>query len=150
MGNRVSLIHQEGALRSYFPGSEITRRGEDELLWVGEISPTPLSGKYKIKLHYKRREFISVFVLSPKLRLAEGATKLPHVYSTLRQELCLYYPKNNEWNQGMFYVKSLIPWASEWLYHYEIWAGCGKWYGGGIDHEGENEEKERSRNEIKV
>lgn len=133
--SRISLIYQAGALRSYFPDSEIIRKGEDELIWVGMITPTPLSGTYKVKLHYKRGVFINVFVLEPKLKMVDGATTLPHVYSTPRQQLCLYYPKNNEWHTGMFYVKSIIPWASEWLYHYEIWVGTGKWTGGGIDHE---------------
>ncbi len=133
--SRISLIHQAGALHSYFPASEIIRKGERELIWIGHITPTPLSDTYRMKLHYKKGESIDVYVLEPKLALAAGAIKLPHVYSTPKQQLCLYYPKNNEWHTGMFYVKSLIPWASEWLYHYEIWAGSGEWHGGGIEHE---------------
>jgi hypothetical protein len=132
--SRISLIHQAGALKSYFPESEIIRKGEDELIWIGDITPTPLSETYRVKLHYKRGAFINVSVVARKLKLAEGATKLPHVYSTHRQQLCLYYPKDNEWHTGMYYVKSLIPWASEWLYHYEIWVGSGQWHGGGIEH----------------
>lgn len=133
--SRVSLIHQAGALKSYFPESTIIRKGEDELIWIGSITPAPLSETYRIKLHYKRGSFIRIRVIDQKLRLAEGKTKLPHVYSTPKQELCLYYPKDNEWHPGMYYVKSLIPWASEWLYHYEIWVGTGEWHGGGIEHE---------------
>lgn len=132
--SRISLIHQAGTLKSFFPASEIVRKGEDELIWVGEITPTPLSETYRVQLHYKRGAFINVFVIDRKLKLADGASKLPHVYSTRRQQLCLYYPKDNEWHSGMFYVKSLIPWASEWLYHYEIWVGSGEWHGGGIEH----------------
>jgi hypothetical protein len=132
--SRISLIHQAGALKSYFPASEIVRKGEDELIWIGNITPTPLSETYRVKLHYKMGAFINVSVIDRKLKLAEGATKLPHVYSTPRQQLCLYYPKDNEWHNGMYYVKSLIPWASEWLYHYEIWVGSGQWHGGGIEH----------------
>ena len=141
MADRISLIHQEGALRSYFPSSNVTRRGEDELIWVGELTPTPLSNTYKVKLHYKRGKFIHVNVLNPILKLAPGAKVLPHVYSTPKQQLCLYYPKNEEWHTGMFYVRTLIPWASEWLYHYEIWVGSGIWHGGGIDHDGEENTK---------
>lgn len=140
--NRISLIHQAGALRSYFPSSLIRRKWEDELVWIGEITPTPLSETYKIKLHYRRGEFIKVFVIGTKLKLAPGETKLPHVYSTVKQQLCLYYPKDNEWHSGVFYVQSLIPWASEWLYHYEIWVGTGKWHGGGIEHEQGTESKD--------
>ena len=135
--NKIPLLHQAGALRSYFPTSKIIRKGETELIWIGELNPSPLSKSYKIKLHHKSGEFIRIFILEPKLRLADGQTELPHVYSTELQQLCLYYPKDNEWHPGMFYVKSLIPWASEWLYHYEIWVGNGEWRGGGIDHNNE-------------
>ena len=131
---RISLIHQAGALRSYFPASEIIRKGENELIWIGELKPTPLSQTYTVKLHYKRNAYVKVFVIGQTLELAKGKTKLPHVYSTPLQQLCLYYPKNDEWHTGMFYVKSLLPWASEWLYHYEFWVGTGVWHGGGIDH----------------
>jgi hypothetical protein len=141
MGSRISLIHQAGALRSYFPSSEITRKGENELTWVGTVTPTSLSHAYQIKLHYKRGKGVDIFVLEPKLKLADGKTKLPHVYSTPKQQLCLYYPDGKEWNVSMFYVKTLIPWACEWLYHYEIWVGTGVWHGGGIDHEVEKPEE---------
>ncbi|MDT0651422.1 hypothetical protein [Autumnicola edwardsiae] len=32
----------------------------------------------------------------------------------------------------MFIADTIIPWSSEWLYHYEIWAGTGKWQAKGI------------------
>lgn len=141
------MIHQEGALRSYFPGSSITRKGEREITWVHTVTPTPLSETYKIKLHYKKEEGISVYVVEPKLTLAEGKKVLPHVYSTPEQKLCLYYPAGKEWHPGMYYVKTLIPWACEWLYHYEIWVGTGIWHGGGIDHgEGVDSEHEKKLN----
>ncbi len=48
-------------------------------------------------------------MLDPKpLSLAKGKKKLPHVYSTSKQELCLYYPKDNDWNASMLYVNWLI------------------------------------------
>lgn len=128
-------MHQQGALRSYFPDSTIIRHGETELIWIHTLTPTPLSNSYKIKLHYKATEGVNVYVLEPKLALAKGKLLLPHVYSTAKQQLCLYYPDGNEFHNGMFYVRSIIPWTSEWLYHYEIWVSTGKWHGGGIDHE---------------
>jgi hypothetical protein len=135
MGTKILLGHQEGALRSYFPSSTVTRKGEEELVWEGELRPTPLSDTYKVRLHYRSGKFIRVNVLAPILRLAEGAKVLPHVYSTPKQELCLYYPKDKEWHEGMYYVQTLIPWASEWLYHYEIWVATKVWHGGGIEHD---------------
>lgn len=67
--------------------------------------------------------------------MAEGQAKLPHVYSTVDQKICLYYPKIGEWKETMFIAKTLVPWASEWLFFYEIWVLTGEWRGGGIHHE---------------
>ncbi len=140
--NRKSLLIQEGSLKSYFPDSLIKRKGEKELIWVGDVIPSPLSASYKLKLHYRYNEGAKVYVLEPKpLALAKGKSLLPHVYSTPEQRLCLYYPKDNEWNTGMFYVHTLIPWACEWLCHYELWVSTGTWHGGGIHHETEAEKQ---------
>ena len=140
--NRVPLLHQAGALKSYFPDSSINRKGDEEIEWICTITPSPLSSSYTLRLHYKRNEGAKVYVLDPKpLKLAKGKTRLPHVYSTQEQRLCLYYPNDREWHVGMFYVKTLIPWACEWLVHYEIWAGTGIWKGGGIEHENMAEDK---------
>ena len=83
-----------------------------------------------------------IYVVDPlPLSLASGKHLLPHVYSTPKQQLCLYYPKDKEWDSSMFYVQSLIPWACEWLVHYEVWVATGEWLGGGISHEAEAEKK---------
>lgn len=146
--HRISLVHQAGALKSYFPDSAITRKNEKELVWICSITPSPLSPTYKLKLHYKCNKGAKVYVLAPKpLELAEGKDKLPHVYSTPEQRLCLYYPSGDEWNTGMYYVHTLIPWACEWLCHYEIWVGTGEWRGGGIHHETEAEKQANQQKE---
>jgi len=31
----------------------------------------------------------------------------------------------------MFLADTILPWAAEWLAHYEIWFATGTWYGGG-------------------
>ncbi|OJJ21182.1 hypothetical protein BKI52_11485 [marine bacterium AO1-C] len=131
--NRISLIKQEGALKSCFPNSRIMRKGEKELVWIHTLHPTPLSNYYKVKLHYKKGGGVSVYIVEPyPLPLAKGEVTLPHVYSVDEQRLCLYYPKSNEWNLSKFFVKTLIPWTSEWLVHYELWLKNGEWLGGGI------------------
>lgn len=133
--SRISLIYQEKVLKSYFPNSVIHRNREEEFTWVHFIKPSHLSNSYKIKLRYKRNKGVKVYVLEPKpLKLAEGKTKLPHVYSTPKQQLCLYYPKDQEWDVSMYYAKTIVPWASEWLLHYELWLATGEWLGGGIEH----------------
>jgi len=135
MTNRISLIHQAGALRSFFPDSLIRRNGETGLVWEGDLQPSPLSVHYHIKLVYRRGFGVEIFVVSPRLQLAPGTIQLPHVYDTDRQRLCLYYPADREWHPGLYFVHTIIPWASEWLYYYELWLLTeGQWLGGGIEH----------------
>ena len=31
----------------------------------------------------------------------------------------------------MFIADTIVPWACEWLLHYEIWLATGEWHGGG-------------------
>lgn len=131
--NKIPLVHQAGVLRSYFPGGHVQTWGETKLTWIGKLRPSALSRSYKIKVIYSKEEGISVFVLGPKLALAKGKKTLPHVYDTGKQKLCLYYPKDREWNPTMWIAKTIVPWASEWLYFYELWLLTdGEWLGGGI------------------
>ncbi|MBB6327651.1 hypothetical protein FHS59_003294 [Algoriphagus iocasae] len=144
----IPLFQQEAALKSFFPDSKISRKSDSEITWTHTVKPTPLSAAYTLLLHYKKTDGAKVYVVSPKpLRLAEGKDRLPHVYNQAEQRLCLYFPITNEWNPSMLYVKTLIPWACEWLMHYEIWVGTGEWKGGGIEHDEENNEEEEEKEE---
>jgi hypothetical protein len=101
-----------------------------------------------LKLQYTRNKGVKVYVINPKpLALARGKKFLPHVYSTPQQRLCLYYPNGIEWNVGMLYTATLIPWACEWLCHYELWVTTGTWHGGGIHHETEAEKQAEKKKE---
>jgi len=73
-----------------------------------------------------------IYVIKRKLKLFSGATSLPHVYDTAKQHLCVYYRTAKEWNKSMPIVDSIVPWTSEWLYHYEFWLATGTWHGKGI------------------
>ncbi len=73
-------------------------------------------------------------ILSPKL------TDLPDKDVPHRFEggnLCLHY--NGEWDPTMLISETIIPWASEWLLHYELWLATGEWLGGGHDPGGKQE-----------
>jgi hypothetical protein len=69
----------------------------------------------------------TVTVLDPELiRLPES--DLPHVYED--DVLCLHLA--GEWTADMLIATTTVPWASEWLLHYEIWLSTdGTWCGGG-------------------
>lgn len=127
----LNLAIQALGLRNAFPNAEI-RYTQNELVWESTLVPTPLSDSYLIRLVYIRNEEPNIYVIDPKLPLAEGAKKLPHTYK--EQHLCLYYRRAREWRDDMYLYQTVIPWTSEWLQFYEIWLGTGKWNGGGIEH----------------
>jgi hypothetical protein len=87
---------------------------------------------------YFRDQHPDVYVANPKLELFPGEKKLPHVYNTEDQCLCLYYRKGREWNGSMYLAETIIPWTSEWLLHYEFWLATGSWHGGGIHYVSES------------
>jgi hypothetical protein len=67
-------------------------------------------------------------VLEPRLRETDGP-RLPHVFPGDR--LCLHF--SGEWRADQSIATTIMPWISEWLFHYEIWKVTGKWHGGGHD-----------------
>jgi len=143
--NRVKpfgIAAQVGLLRSMFPTSTATNLRDKELIWQHKIKPSPLSEEYTVKLEYKIGASPKMYVVKPKpLPLANKATELPHVYDQKKQRLCLYYPDGNQWNSSMPLAKTVVFWAYEWLYHYELWLGTDdEWKGGGV-HPFENQPK---------
>lgn len=128
----IPLIVQANKLKLYFPDSKYSIK-QNILIWKGHLQPTYLSPKYLVKIVYQREKHPHVYVLEPKpLILAEGKSKLEHVYNTDKQHLCIYYKKAKEWNETKIIAETIIPWTSEWLLHYEIWVATGTWHGGGI------------------
>lgn len=125
---------QAGLLKSMFPDSTVVTSMDKSLTWTHTLRPSPLGDEYRIKMEYVIGLSPKVYVLSPTpLTLARGAKKLPHVYDQKKQRLCLYYPDGKQWNSSMPLAKTIVWWAYEWLYHYEIWLGTDDdWKGGGV------------------
>ncbi len=147
--NKISMQNQIGAIRSYFPDGNFTQSSNARLVWNGKITPSPNSLTYSIKLDYSFKKGVSVFVTNPNpLPLATGETRLPHVYSHEKQKLCLYYPNGEEWNRTKYLVHTIIPWASEWLLHYELWLVTGVWNGGGIHPSEDKDDVKNNEPEI--
>lgn len=128
---RLSLALQAARLRSLYPSAncQITR---NHLRWKGTLNPTPLSNNYVVKLSYSLGESPKTYVVSPQLSIPTGE-RLPHVYNQKNQRLCLYYPgEKSKWNPLAYLAETIVPWASEWLFYYELWLSTGEWLGGGI------------------
>ena len=82
--------------------------------------------------NYNHEKFLKkIKSIEKDLKIASNRTKLPHVYNSKQQQLCLFSPSKKEWNGFTYIVDTVIPWASEWLYYYELWLPEGQWYGGG-------------------
>lgn len=130
-----SLVAQCQELKHTYPESKGSIE-KNRLHWSCELQPTPLSQTYKIKITTKPRfagnYTPEIYVLSPKpLKMAEGKTSLPHVFDHKKQQICLYDNRCGEWNCSMSIAETIVPWAAEWLYFYEIWVMTGEWYGEG-------------------
>ncbi|WP_418513171.1 hypothetical protein [Corallibacter sp.] len=127
----IIAFQQIRKIKSKFPNVIISNKKWDGFEALITLQPTPLSEKYDVKIEYIKNCIVKVYVVNRVLKIAENRKKLPHVYSTERQQLCLFSPSKKEWDSKMYISDTIIPWASEWLYYYELWIPKGKWYGGG-------------------
>lgn len=122
-------IAQQVARMSIFPQFRAVWKG-NRAAWTGPLRPTGVSEEYQIEIAYTLGVSPQVSVLSPELRDRADGTSVPHVYPGYR--LCLFLPGSNEWYPDMFIADTIVPWASLWLYFYEVWYATGKWLGGGV------------------
>ncbi len=130
---RAQIVAEIGQLKRYFPSGRVVSETTDSLTWEIQLQPTELSRVYTIKLMYKVGEFPRVFVTDPfPLDRYPGKDFLVHVYSTCKQELCLFMRGAGEWSRQRMIAKTVIPWAAEWLQFYELWLATGEWYGEGM------------------
>jgi len=121
----LSMAQQALGLRSIFPDASVALE-PDRLRWTGQVQPSDLSRTYTIRIDYKRGRYPAVHVLAPDLQATETGF-LPHTYDD--GSLCLH--DVGQWNASMLIVDTIVPWAAEWLLHYEIWVATGEWFGDG-------------------
>lgn len=127
-----TLEQQLYRMHIVWPGFEVQRkRRQVEIVWVGTLSPSPISEEYRVRVEYRVGWCPRVNVVSPVLRIREGFGNLPHVYDD--GSLCLHVL--GEWQPWMLVADSTIPWISSWLYFYEVWLGTGLWFGKGTHPE---------------
>ncbi|TDQ78332.1 hypothetical protein [Sphingobacterium yanglingense] len=132
---KLTIYNQLSGLKKDFGFGESKIIGGKTLQWVGILKSSPIGDEYKVKLTYELGENPNVFVQEPApLKLAKGETVLPHIYNHKKQHLCLYNRKWDEWNSSKPIAQTVMIWAIEWLYHYELWLITGEWLGGGTVH----------------
>lgn len=126
-----SLAHQKAALCKSFPHSTcIISKGK--LIWKAIVKPTHLSREYNLKMCYSVSSCPDVYVFGDELKKLDDKN-FPHNYGVdvenRRVKICLY--RYREFSSKNLLSDTIIPWAIEWLYYYEIWLATGEWHGGG-------------------
>jgi hypothetical protein len=119
------MAQQALGLRSVFPDAQVTLK-PNHLRWTGTLQPSDLSRAYSVRIDYRRGQYPTVYVLAPELETAESGF-LPHTYND--GTLCLH--DAGQWSVTMLIVDTIVPWAAEWLLHYEMWLATGEWLGDG-------------------
>ena len=141
---KIPLFTQAIKLKQAFPESSIRQLRRQVLVWEGQLQPSALSDTYQIRIRYRlgRRPLVTVY--GDNLQRIDDPA-LPHHFHVdpkrKQIEMCLHLP--GEFNDRMLLVKTILPWASEWLLHYEIWLATGEWYGGGVHPEIHSSHKAR-------
>jgi hypothetical protein len=124
----ISARDQAARLRAAFPGFRARADGS-LVIAEGAVRPTGIGATYRIEIRYRLGIAPEVKVLEPRLAAREDDQYIPHMYD--QERLCLYLPGSGEWSASMPLGRTVIPWASEWLFYYEMWHATGEWLGGG-------------------
>src|SRR5271154_7004850 len=89
---QLTPAQQIGRMRSKFPGLAVDfKRGR--FVWTGDWCPHPFSDTYLIQVSYTLGRRPRIGILRPQLQLAEGKTRLPHVYLDGQTDICVHRPE---------------------------------------------------------
>lgn len=123
-------VREQGAqIRALFPDFQVSFP-DGQMVAHGLIQPTPRSVSYRVRIAYRGGDRPHVHVLAPELVRRAADETIPHVFPG--NELCLYLTRAGEWSAKLSIARTIIPWTSEWLFHYEMWHLTGEWAGGGV------------------
>jgi len=142
--SRLSPEQQLAFIRLRWGSSWSVRGRGRGFIAEGLVRPAEVCREYKVRLVYDEGRPV-VTVLDPPLEKRPGSKRIEHTYDNER--LCLYYPGRGEWTPNKILAHTVIPWISEWLYHYEIWFATGEWTGGGEHPESKDESDRADRSD---
>lgn len=128
--HEIGFREQAAYLRLRWPQFTTRVRGA-VLISEGDLCPDELCSTYRIQIKYHGGGVPEVRVLLPQLRPREEGGRIPHMYD--QEKLCLWLPGSGEWAADKLIAETFIPWASLWLYFYEVWHATGEWVGGGVE-----------------
>jgi len=102
-------------------------------VWEFDAKPSVFSRVYKVRVKWQYNENApKVYILNQEVREVAKQKEIPHLYSQAKVQLCLYYPKYQEFSKAMSLCETIMPWTYLWLSYYEEWLYSGEWKGGGI------------------
>ena len=135
----LRLIDQYIVLMRFYPEAKCSVRS-NTLFWNGYLCPTPLSRTYNIKVLYSLRRRPKVILVGDNL-IGLDRVNFPHKFHIDEHknevDICLHLA--HEFRANMRIADTIIPWAVEWLYFYEIWLATDEWCGGW--HSSKNKEE---------
>ncbi|MFD6165196.1 hypothetical protein ACFWFR_08395 [Oerskovia sp. NPDC060287] len=124
---RTSLAVQALWLQRAFPEGTV-RLQPSALVWRAHVRPLPSAGTYLLELRADGRTAPSIRVIDPDL-VPDNHGRIPHVYED--GSICV--AQAGDWRRSMLFVRTVVPWALEWLVFYEMWLATGIWMGDGDD-----------------
>lgn len=133
----IELLQRE-AMRSKFPNFKY-QKDKETLIFTGDLLIKPELPVYNITIRSYKGFTPKVFINKPPL--VENA---PHTYPD--GNICLYYPGDFHWRQGMLIAGKIMQWTIAWIYFYEAWLETGVWFGPEVPHG--SAPKELDNNEI--
>ena len=124
-----SIVEQLSSMRCKYPQFTADYTSHSSMKVTGVLQPTSRSATYNFVLKYNLTDAPKIKIVSPELKKNEKGEDAEHLYPN--GYLCLYQPKYREFARTDLLTETIIPWASLWLYHYEVWHLTGEWLGGG-------------------
>lgn len=128
---RLNMAQQILKLKKYWNSGKTISYSHKGFEWCCKLRPTDLSREYELTVIHKVNSLPKAYIRRDNLSENTDG-KLPHIYKCegSKVELCLYY--GDEFNLSMYISDTIVPWAVEWLFYYEVWLRTGKWQGEGI------------------
>jgi hypothetical protein len=122
-------------------------RGEGKLqtgllTWRYSATPFPICRDYVVRIEFNQGGRPEIFVDSPDLHALAGGRRIPHLYEQKPPKLCLYLPRNSEWQSWMRLDQTIVPWTALWLFYFEEWLVSNDWKGGGMHPEVKEDHEE--------
>lgn len=133
-----SLGAQIARMRVRWPAFEVVHHDAKLVCWVGPLRP--IQRTYLVKVCWGDVGLPGpyVWLVDPPLTPRDGESfeNIPHLWfdpdKPAKSGLCLFDPAKGEWASNMAIADTTLPWASDWLRHYELWHFDGVWRGAGV------------------